>query len=254
MNKVKLIEIDDNNNSNIFEDVSFEMVSVTTREGDEVLEDALFEQMADDVKICLDAGGGNDCRTVLKTLKNKNEIDNFYYVIPIGNSRAQIQNAKDTYDLIDCPDNCVFILNQVHDLEDIKKEFLFFFGNEKLNIESAFDLEKVKYLTIPYSPVFELAAMHGKTVSQLAEMARKLDGIDIKSLFYEESNGDKTEFKRLYSQHKQSKMAEDYLDDLLPKLEKEFENVKNICIAQTKGGVGKSTLSAHLFTHILENN
>uniref|UniRef100_UPI0040474472 hypothetical protein n=1 Tax=Aliarcobacter sp. TaxID=2321116 RepID=UPI0040474472 len=254
MKNVRLIEIDDNNNSNIFDDVNFEMVSVTTKEGDTVFEDALFAQMAEGVHIVLDAGGGNDAKSVISMLHEKNEIDNFIFIIPIGNSRAQIHNAKDTFELINSPSNCIFVLNQVHDIEDLKNEFLFFFGNSELNIEPAFDIKKIRYAAIKYSPVFELAAMRGKTISQLSEMAKKLEGMDIKSLFFEQSKGDKELFKSLYSQYKQSVMAKKYLEELMPSLEKEFKDIKNICVAQTKGGVGKSTLSSHIFSYILENN
>lgn len=253
MKNVKIIEIDDNNNSNIFENVGFEAVSVTTKQGDEALQDALFEQMTDDTSIILDSGGGNDARKVIKMLEDMGESDNFHYLIPVGNSRAQAQNAKDTYDLIGKPDKCIFILNQVHDLEDVQTEFLFFFGNDELGIKPIFT-KKVEWLALGYSPAFELAAGVGKTIANLAAIAENLKNENIRKLFYEQSGGDKAEFKRMYSQYKQSLIANEYLSINLPELLKKLKGAQNICLASTKGGVGKSTIGWHLMPLIFNDD
>lgn len=252
MKEVRIIEIDDNNNSNIFKDVDFEAVSVTTKEGDEALQDALFEQMAADCSICLDSGGGNDARKVLKMLEDMNEADNFSYIIPVGNSRAQVQNAKDTYDLIARPEQCIFILNQVHDIRNLKQEFLFFFGSKDLGIEPLLDINKIKYLPLEYTPSFELAAMNEKTIFELAQIAYDLKDENIRELFFKKSNGDKNEFNRLYSQYKQSLKAYEYLTTNYHQLENALKESKNVCLASTKGGVGKSTIAWHLITQVLK--
>lgn len=252
MKKVRIIEIDDNNNSNIFKNANFEAVSVTTSKGDEVLQDALFEQIASDCSIILDSGGGNDSRKVLKLLADSGESDNFTYLIPMNNSRAQIQNAKDTYELINKPDRCIFILNQVHKLDQVEKEFLFFFGDKNLGIAPAFK-QKVNYVVIGYSPAFELAALHGQTISQLATIAEKLEGQEVKTLFFEQSGGDKQKYMNLFSKYRQSQLAYEYLKTALPPLAEVLKNSQNVCLANTKGGVGKSTISWQLVSYILEN-
>lgn len=253
MKNVKIIEIDDNNNSNIFENVCFEAVSVTTKQGDEALQDALFAQMTDDTSIILDSGGGNDARKVIKMLEDMGESDNFHYLIPVGNSRAQAQNAKDTYDLIGKPDKCIFILNQVHDLEDVQTEFLFFFGNEQLGLKPVLK-NKIEWVALGYSPAFELAASIGKTISDLARVSRSLKGENIRELFFKRSDGDKEAFKNMYSQYKQSQIADEYLEENLPQLLEKLKGVKNICLANTKGGVGKSTIGWHLMPLIFNDN
>lgn len=253
MKKVRIIEIDDNNNSNIFEDVEFEAVSVTTQDSDEAFQDALFDQIADDYNIVLDAGGGNDAKKVLMMLEKANEADNFTYLIPVGNSRAQAQNAKDTFDLIDRPEQCVFVLNQVHDLKKVEKEFLFFFGDDKLGVKPAFENE-VEYIALGFSPAFELAAAVGKTIGNLAEVADKLQGQNIRELFYAQSDGNKDEFKKLYAQYGQSQMAHEYLEHNFPALVEKLKGVKNVCVVSSKGGVGKSTISWHLITKILQES
>jgi hypothetical protein len=252
MKKVRIIEIDDNNNSNIFKNVNFEAVSVTTSKGDEALQDALFEQIASDCSLVLDSGGGNDSRKVLKLISDSGESDNFTYLIPMNNSRAQIQNAKDTYELINNPSKCIFILNQVHNLENVEKEFMFFFGNKDLGISPAFK-EKVKYLTVGYTPAFELAAMHQQTITQLAVLAENLQGQDLKTLLYEQSGGDKQKYLSLFSKYRQSQMANDYLKTVLPQFVDALKDTTNVCLANTKGGVGKSTISWQIVSYILEN-
>ncbi len=254
MKNVKIIEIDDNNNSNCFKDVNFKAVSVSTNEGDEALQDALFEQMSSDCSIVLDSGGGNDARKVLKMLEDNNESDNFTFIIPLGNSRTQVQNAKDTFDLINRKDQCIFILNQVHDLKNVEKEFMFFFGNDVLGIDSLFNINEIKYLALEYTPCFELAALGDKTIFELASIAKNLKSKNIRQLFFEKSDGDKNEFKRLYSQYKQSLMAAEFIDENYPPLLEILKGASNVALASTKGGVGKSTIGWHLITRVLQDN
>lgn len=252
MKKVRIIEIDDNNNSNVFKNVDFEAVSVTTQKGDEALQDALFEQIANDYSIVLDSGGGNDSKKVLGFIHDSGEADNFTYIIPMNNSRAQIQNAKDTFQLINRPEQCIFVLNQVHNMENFENEFLFFFGNKDLGIQPAFK-DKVKYLTLGYTPAFELAAMHQQTITQLASLAQTLEGQDLKTLFFEQSGGDKNKYLALFAKYRQSQLAHKYCLDTLPQFAQALKEAKNVCIANTKGGVGKSTIAWQIISHILEN-
>ncbi|MBL1242802.1 MAG: hypothetical protein COA39_000120 [Sulfurimonas sp.] len=244
---VKIIEIDDNNNSNVFLETDFKAVSVTTKEGKDAFRKAIFEQMVDESnQIIIDAGGGNDSILVLETLEKEGSADNFLYIIPVTNSLSQAKNAIDTYNLIGKPEQTLFVLNQVH--TSAEEEFLFWFGNAALGIPSV--AEKLdhspNYVTLRRSPIFEIAASNGYTIDQLASIAREIDSQDVNKLFFEESNGDIDVWTKMKHQYEQSQMADEYLLENLAALKEAIKGFKNLAVVSTKGGVGKSTLSWHL--------
>jgi MinD-like ATPase involved in chromosome partitioning or flagellar assembly len=244
---VKIIEIDDNNNSNVFNDTSFESVSVTTKHGKDTFRKAIFEQMVDESNyIIIDAGGGNDSKMVLETLAKEGSSDDFLYVIPVTNSLSQAKNAIDTFSLINKPEQTLFVLNQVH--ESAEEEFLFWFGNDELGIESVEEQlgQKVNFVILKRSPIFELAASNGFTIEQLAEIARAIETKDTNKLFFEQSNGDMQTWQKLKNQYEQSQMADEYLIENLDALKQAVSGFRNVAVVSTKGGVGKSTLSWHL--------
>ncbi len=246
----KIIEIDDNNNSNVFHNSKLvnNAVSVNLRKGEEAFTDAIFEQMDSGAKIILDFGGGNDGKKGLKIIENFDV--NFTYVIPVGNSLAQAQNAVDTYNLIKNKDRVIFALNQINDIKNLKNEWVFWFGSKELGLSSiAEKLGNPSTIFIPRSPLFEIAALIGLTISELADFARDIENPT--KLFFEQSKGDKEIFKKLMSKHSQAKAAIRYTDSILPILKDSLQNVKNVAVISTKGGVGKSTIAWHLLPAVL---
>ena len=248
MKKIKLIEIDDNNSSTAIFDKTelFEAVSVTTKEGEDAFTDASFEQMANDKHINIfDFGGGNDSRKGLEMLSNFGG-DDFLYIIPVMNSMAGSKNAIDTFRLINKPKQTLFILNNVQNKEDIEKEFIFWFGSNDLGILSIYEaLDKPKFEIVEYSPILEISAMSGLTVSELAKFG-KLFGTDAKSEIFKLADGDKNKFKDLMGKYKQSILAENFVNSNMPQISKIVKKYKNIAVCSTKGGVGKTTISSHI--------
>lgn len=248
MKKIKLIEIDDNNSSTAIFDKTelFEAVSVTTKEGEDAFTDASFEQMANDEHINIfDFGGGNDSRKGLEMLSNFGG-DDFLYIIPVMNSMAGSKNAIDTFRLINKPKQTLFILNNVQTKEDIEKEFIFWFGSNDLGILSIYEaLDKPKFEIVEYSPILEISAMSGLTVSELAKFG-KLFGTDAKSEIFKLAEGDKNKFKDLMGKYKQSILAENFVNSNMPQISKIVKKYKNIAVCSTKGGVGKTTISSHI--------
>ncbi len=242
----KIIEIDDNNNSNVFKNSNLiNAVSVSLKEGEEAFADAVFEQMENNTKIILDFGGGNDSKKGLKIIENF-DVD-FTYVIPVGNSLAQSQNAIDTYNLIKNKNKVIFALNQISDPSNIKNEWCFWFGSKELGLESIeAKLNNPKIIYIPRSPLFEISALAGLTICELADFARKIENPT--QLFFKQSKGDKTIFKRLMAKHSQAKAAVRYVDSILPILNDSLGQQSNIAVISTKGGVGKSTIAWHLLS------
>lgn len=248
MKKIKLIEIDDNNSSTAIFDKTelFEAVSVTTKDGEDAFTDASFEQMANDSHINIfDFGGGNDSRKGLEMLANFGG-DDFLYVIPVMNSLAGSKNAIDTFQLINKPKQTLFILNNVQKKEEFEKEFLFWFGSLELDIPSVYEaLGKANFEVVEYSPILEISAMSGLTVLELAQFSKNFSG-DAKSEIFKISEGDKNKYKKIMSKYKQSILAEKFVNANIPQIAKIVKKYKNIAVCSTKGGVGKTTLSAHI--------
>lgn len=248
MKKIKLIEIDDNNSSTAIFDKTelFEAVSVTTKEGEDAFTDASFEQMANDDHINIfDFGGGNDSRKGLEMLANFGG-DDFLYIIPVMNSLAGSKNAIDTFQLIYKPKQTLFILNNVQNKEEFEKEFLFWFGSLELDIPSVYEaLGKPSFEVVEYSPILEISAMSGITVLELAQFSKNFSG-DAKSEIFKISEGDKNKYKKIMSKYKQSILAEKFVNANIPQIAKIVKKYKNIAVCSTKGGVGKTTLSAHI--------
>lgn len=249
---VKILEIDDNNNSNVFGNSEvIDCMSVKVDGSEDAFTDVLFEQMANGVKLVLDLGGGNDSRAGLKLIKDSGVA--FTYIIPVGNSLSQLQNAVETYNLINEPENTVFALNQVNDMDKIKKDWIFWFGSEEFGIDSVSEkLNNPKIIFIPRSPLFELSALHGITISELATIGNGIPREKYLNILFKQSGGDKEIFKSLNSKYKQSVLAKEYLELVMESLKEAVGTTKNIAVVSTKGGVGKSTIAWHLAPLILK--
>lgn len=242
----KIVEIDDNNNSNVFKELGVESVSVTTDKSDEAFGEAMLEQCRGDIdRLIVDAGGGNDTKKVLNSISDMK--DEFLFIIPIGKSMSQLKNAIDTYELINLPDNTVFCLNNVSDISKVEDEFLFWYGSKELGIK------KSKYIDAPtllleYTPFFEIAASKGLTISQLAELYQLFGNNPYKAII--EATDEKEEQSRLMEQWRMAKFAHNYLENNLEQFKNLTDNFDKICVCNTKGGVGKSTISWQILTAI----
>lgn len=247
---IKILEIDDNNNSNIFKNSEeVDGQSVKVKNGDSILTDLIYDYFDKKDQIVVDAGGGNDSTATIELIKDTGVP--FTYIVPVGSSMAQLENAKATYDLIGDPKNTIFALNGVHDLDNLENEFPFWFGNVELGIESFAQTVKSDALIIKYTPLFELAALDGITINELAQFSDGLDKAQALDILYKESK-ERTEFKRMKNKWTQSIQSVRYLDEILKQFKK-IKTQRNIAVVSTKGGVGKSTIAWHLAKFILEN-
>jgi len=248
MATVKILEIDDNNNSNVFhKSQAIEAVSVDTKNGEEAFGEMLFEQMATGANLIVDLGGGNDSKKGLEIIKKADRGD-WIYIIPVGNSLSSGKNAKDTYELIGRPENTIFALNQIYDLSSVEKDWMFWFGNKSLNIKSlSKELKDPKTILIPQSPFFEIAATAGFTVGEFASICEPLLELqDIRQVLYDRSNNDKDKYMQTWGQYCQSVEARNIINKFLPKIKETLGEPRNIVVCSTKGGVGKSTTSFHV--------
>ena len=63
MKNVKILEIDNNNDSNVFHNSEVvDSTSVKVEGAEEAFSDMMFELMADEIKLCCDLGGGDDSK------------------------------------------------------------------------------------------------------------------------------------------------------------------------------------------------
>jgi hypothetical protein len=247
---VKIIEIDGNNNSNVFKNsTTINAVSVTLKNGEEAFADAIYDQMQNNTKIIIDFGGGDDSRRGINIIQNFDV--SFTYIIPLNNSLAQIKNALDTYNLIRDKSKVIFALNQINNFKDIKKEWCFWFGNKELGLESAYDkLLNPTTIYIPKTPLFEISALSGYTITELANFARGIENAT--KLFFNQAKGDKEIFLKLASKHSRAQAAIKYVDSILIMLKEVLQDANNVAVISTKGGVGKSTIAWHLLPAAME--
>ncbi|MFA6177924.1 MAG: hypothetical protein WC694_03490 [Candidatus Paceibacterota bacterium] len=252
---VRIIEIDDNNDtSTCFKNnTDFEMVSISTKDGDEAFQDAIIKsfQSQDDFYLGIDSGGGLDSRKVLEIIKDNELEDDFLYIIPVMNSLSSAKNAIDTYKLVNDHKNTLFVLNNVYNPSEIEKEFLFFFGSKDFGLDSLYEaLKKPAIAIIEHTPLFEIAALNGVTIKQLGDISKSFEatGKNKNEILFEKSGGDSEKFKQLDNQYKQSKKCNEYLSRNLDQLKKIIQKSgkKKVCICSTKGGVGKSTIAFHI--------
>lgn len=254
--KTIILEIDDNNNSNVFhKSQAIEAVSVDISNGEETFGEMLFEQMATGSNLIVDLGGGNDSKKGLEIIRKADRGD-WLYIIPVGNSLSSGKNAKDTFELIGRPENTIFALNQVYDMSKVQKDWMFWFGNKSLGIKSlAKELGDPKTIMIPLSPFFEIAATAGYTVGEFAEICEPfLEMQDIRDVMFEKSGKDKDKYLKIWGQYCQSVEARNMLGKFIPQICDLLGQPKNVVLCSTKGGVGKSTLSFHVLPLLSTTN
>ncbi|MEA1892672.1 MAG: hypothetical protein U9N33_08180 [Campylobacterota bacterium] len=138
--KVKLIEVDDNNTTDTFTSSIFSSQSYKVSAGINEALKSLFE-VYNNEKIIIDGGGGNDSNKLVDALLSMDIDKHTIYFIPILKNRSGMKNLINMYKKIRAKSNSkiVVILNQTksNDTNIIKADFSYFFGSEELNIKGA---------------------------------------------------------------------------------------------------------------------
>ncbi len=132
--KINIFEVDNNNKTTLQTNV-IEFLNLDVNNIDKILLDVQF---SDNINI-IDAGGGDDTKAVIKSLA-ENNVDIDVFIVPILKDFEITKNLIDTINLIKQYYNdakIVVALNKV--VSDAKQEFIYFFGNEELNVESIAD-------------------------------------------------------------------------------------------------------------------
>jgi len=228
----KIVEIDNNNQSLLFANSDFlnekNSLSVRLDKRQEIASDILFNLMSDDeLDYVIDAGGGDDTFQVLQILKDL-ELPKTY-LIPTTRIKKYLKNAADTFQFIDDPGNTYFVLNQYSNLEKLKDEFLYFFGNKKLGIKpvsDSFATDNVLY--IPYSNYFQISEDMEMTILDLANISRQIDQKQAAEQFFKQSNGSREVFHSLMTKYWNSEEASKDLLEIEQNFEKLWEVSKSV--------------------------
>ena len=203
--KIKIIEIDNNQNSMkyINSDVlnSENIQSISTDKKDTAIADILFDVMSDPgIHYIVDAGGGDDTYQVLEALKDIGLKKTFY--IPTLRIKKYLQNAFDTYNYINQPDNTIFVLNQYQNLQKIKDEFIYFFGNSKKGIKPVSPIFKdSKFIAIPWTDSFQIAEDDEMTIYDFSSIARDMSEKKARELFFKQAEGSRDKFEKSMIQY-----------------------------------------------------
>ncbi len=168
--KVKLIEIDDENNDSVVFSKSkiIECSILPTAQIHKI--DEIFFDTKDTL---IDVGGNKTATIFLNEMKKVQEYKNIIWFIPLGAGEQDNQNALETHNSIKemhSEAHIIFVLSNVKN-SDIEWEFLHFFGNAYLNTEMAImkQLDDVKYITVNTADIINNSRTFNKTVKDIAD-------------------------------------------------------------------------------------
>lgn len=212
LDNFRLIEIDDNNQTaSIFNNspvLQNNVINVTTQKGDDAFCDALFELTQKKLDIIIDAGGGNDSKQVIELVKSQTSYDESVFVIPFMSGREQVQNAIATYELVKTR-KVLFVLNAGR----TPQEFIFWYGDENEGIPSVPEnLLNVPTVFIPWTQLFDRAAMSGETIKDVASFANVFHSSqEARSKIAKIADKDKAEFKRLFNRYRLANEVQEFI-------------------------------------------
>lgn len=215
--KVRLIEIDDeNNDSVVFSKSEIVECSILPTAQISKIDEIFF----DDEDTLVDVGGNKTATIFLEEMKKIQEYENIIWLIPLGSGEQDNQNALETYNSIKemhNEANIIFVLSNVKTLY-LEWEFLHFFGHTYLNTEMAImkQIEDVKYITVNASTIINNSRTFSKTVQDIS-----LNPTDFRVKAKEEKDPEKRR-KFLFLNRVKNEAAEyiQYLQtDVFPKLD-----------------------------------
>ncbi len=206
--KFKIIELDDDVNSMLFENSDFltseNSLNVTLSQKGEVVGDVLFDAMSDpSINYILDVGAGNNVHQIIESLVSLPLPKTF--LIPATSDKKYLENAKKTYELINDPQNTIFVLNRYVKYSEIKEQFIYFFGDKKLGITPVSPIFKTaKWIALPASNYYQIAEDENQSLLDLANISILKNRDDARREFYEISNADRALFHILWSKYEKS--------------------------------------------------
>lgn len=157
-------------------------------------------------------------------LLDETEPDEVVFIIPLMAGRAQVQNALATYELVK-DRKVMFVPNAA----ESKDSFVFWYGNDKYEIDGVDKkILKIPSVFLPFTPLFDLAAIEGEVVADVADFASVFgDKKEAHETFFTQANGDRDEYKRLKSRYRISVGANEFIQNGLADFKKTLLDVAN---------------------------
>lgn len=223
----RVIELDNSNISMLFSNSRIlgdeKAISLKLDEKSKAIGSMIF-QIANNKEMdyILDIGGGDDIKALIESLKNL-KLEKTW-LIPLNSDRKYLNNASETFEMINDPKNTFFILNRVYGKEALEIEFMYFLGNSKFGIKPwSENFAKSKYLTVPHSNFFQIAEDAFQTLLDLALISIEKNEEEITAEFLKIAAGDESKFIQLWTQYEQSQVAA----RIFFEIEKSFKKLLN---------------------------
>ncbi len=199
---LNFVEIDDENKSvNKFSQSSIlsNAKIVSTEMLDEFIENSVFQ--IDD--LIIDVGGNKTATMFLNELKKKGGfLAPATYYIPLLDGDQDAMNAEETFKLIrefDKDSRIIYVLNRAvnkNNVELLKRQFIFFFGEEVLDIEEVTKDNKTYYVALNNNDVYKIAGKLQKTIYELSKENHDKEFKEVAELYWEDRNNMEV-YKRL---------------------------------------------------------
>ncbi len=223
----RLIEIDDNNDSlsdfSQSEILKNRAISVSTSKGDNAFSEALFDAMSDGCDIIIDAGGGNDSKTVIQMILEQTDKEETIFIIPLMSGRKHVRNALNTYSMVK-DRKVLFVLNAGRS----KDEFVFWFGDEEADIPSV-DSKTLKQPTVfmPWTQLFDKASMTGEVIADLSDFCESFENkAHARTLIHQKAAGNRAEFKRMWARYNLSVQINSFVKNELAEFKTAIEKMR----------------------------
>lgn len=203
----KIFEIDDNNSSYYF--VNSNLITAdkcqTVKTNDKnIVAQIVVDTIAGDQKIIIDGGGGNDSRKAIELIKSVGEDVRKLWLIPFDRNVDNFKSAVETAELINDPQNTVFILNGY---TADKSEFDWFYSKKIEN-----------YIEVPYSDLFHFSQEQKLTLHDLGQISKSIPKNEIKLIlrdkFTIDGILDQNKFISKFNEYLKSEKAAELLNEI----------------------------------------
>lgn len=147
--KVEIIELDNNNKSDVLESEIEVIKSFRLNESDDVLLEKFMEVVAENKDVVIDAGGGDDTKKVLSAFEKLALQDEVKFFIPVLRDLSNEKNVIDTYALIrnwNLEAEIYFIKNKFQNEDDF---------NEIISKIRKVEDENIKFLKLDETKLFD---------------------------------------------------------------------------------------------------
>jgi CobQ/CobB/MinD/ParA nucleotide binding domain len=208
---ITVLELDNNNNSAIYEESdAITGMSLGTKDKDlqEAVEEALFSTLAGK-NVVIDAGGGDDSVRVISAIVDAGE--ECHFIVPFAPTFEALENIQQTVSLL--PDNSEKTLI-FSNYTDLKNDFWFIFGLDEFGIDADFSIFK-KFNSFAYAPktnLVEITKRYKKTLQDIALISSTYDYNEAKKEWFELG---KDEFKKKLRMHSLSLACYRYTSEFL---------------------------------------